>query len=145
MKEGEFKKIIKIASNYLISDVQGLLQNKRFIEAEFKITPENFAEFIKKIYKNEISSKVAKMVLSDMFGTGSDPSSVIDGNDWGQMKDKKKTEEIVREVILKNPKAVADYKSGKQNALQFLAGQVMSQTRGTANPEIVSQLLKKLL
>lgn len=142
IKEDEFKKIVKIASNYLISDIQGLLQNKQFVETEFKITPENFAEFIKMIYRKEISSKVAKMVLKDMFNTGSDPSSVIDGNNWGQMKDEVEMEKIVKEVILKNPKAVKDYKAGKQNALQFLSGQVMSQTRGTANPEKVGQLLR---
>ncbi|MBI1866181.1 MAG: Asp-tRNA(Asn)/Glu-tRNA(Gln) amidotransferase subunit GatB [Candidatus Staskawiczbacteria bacterium] len=143
--DSEFKKIIKITSNYLISDVQGLLQNSQFIETEFKITPENFAEFIKMIYSEEISSKIAKMVLSDMFNTGSDPSSVIDSNNWMQMKDEGEMEKIVKEVIFKNPKAVKDYKNGKQNALQFLSGQVMSATRGTANPEKIGQLLKKLL
>ena len=143
--DGEFKKIIKISSNYLISDVQGLLQNKQFVETEFKIIPENFAEFIKMIYSDEISSKIAKMVLSDMFHTGSDPSSIIESNNWGQMKDDGELEKIVKEVILKNPKAVSDYKNGNKNSLQFLAGQVMASTRGTANPEKVGQLLKKLL
>ena len=151
--DNEFKKIIKIASNYLTSDVYGLLQGKEFVEfsakggpaSGWKITPENFAEFIKMIYKEEISSKIAKMVLKDMFHTGSDPSSVIDSNNWGQMKDESEIEKIVKEVILKNPKAVLDYRAGKENAVQFLAGQVMAQTRGTANPEKVSQLLKKLL
>ncbi len=143
--DNEFKKIVKIASNYLVSDVQGLLQNKQFVETEFKIVPENFAELIKIICKEEISSKIAKMVLSDMFHTGSDPSSIIDSNNWGQMSDDGELEKIIKEIILKNPKAVKDYKSGKQNAVQFLAGQVMSQTRGTANPEKVGQLLIKLL
>lgn len=145
LKESEFKKIFKLASNYLISDIQGLLGNKQFVETEFKITPENFAELVKMIYLEEISSKIAKMILSDMFNTGSDPSSVIDSNDWRQMKDEGEMEKIVKEVILKNPKAVSDYKSGKQNALQFLAGQTMSVTRGTANPGKVNQLLKDLL
>ncbi len=145
LKEDEFKKIAKLASNYLISDVQGLLGNKQFAEAGFKITPENFAEFIKMIYKEEISSKIAKMVLKDMFNTGSDPSSVIDGNNWGQMKDESEVERIVKEIILKNSKAVEDYKAGKLNVLQFLAGQIMAQTRGTAKPEKVQELLKKLI
>src|SRR3989339_2274143 len=60
------KKVSKLVANYLISDVQGLLQGKEFIEKEFKITPENFGEFIKMIYEGEISSKVAKMVLPEM-------------------------------------------------------------------------------
>jgi len=145
IKGDDVKKIVKLASNYLVSDIQGLLKGKQFIESEFKISPENFAEFIKMIYKEEISSKIAKMVLSDMFNTGADPSSVVDNNNWGQMKDDGEIEKIIKEVILKNPKAVEDYKAGKQNVLQFLAGQVMAATRGTANPDKVQEILKKIL
>jgi len=139
------KKASRLVANYLISDIQGLLSGTEFIEADFKITPENFAEFIKMIYKGEISSKVAKMVIADMFNTGSDPSDIVDANNWGQMSDSGELEKMVKEVIGKNPKAVEDYKSGKQNAIQFLSGQVMAKTRGTANPEKVQELIKELL
>ena len=141
----ESKKLNKLVANYLISDVQGLLAGKKFIETEFKITPENFAEFIKMIYKREISSKVAKMVLPEMFNTGVDPSNIVEDNNWGQMKDDGQLERIIQEVIAKNPKAVADYKSGNTNVIQFLSGQVMGVTRGTANPAAVQEILKKLL
>ncbi len=139
------KKASKLVANYLISDIQGLLSGKEFVEVEFKITPENFAEFIKMIYKGEISSKVAKMVIEDMFNTGSDPSEIVDENNWGQMSDESGLEKIIGEVIAKNEKAVEDYRKGKAASLQFLAGQVMSATRGTAKPEKVQELLKKLL
>ncbi len=141
----EDKRLYKLVANYLISDIQGLLAGKEFIETEFKITPENFAEFIKMIYKGEISSKVAKMVLTDMFNTGVDPSNIVDENNLRQLTDDSEIEKIIKEVIPKNPKAVQDYKLGKANALQFLAGQVMAATRGTAKPEKVQELLKKLL
>ena len=139
------KKVSKLAANYIISDIKGLLGDKIFIETDFKITPENFAEFIKMIYKNEISSKVAKMVLTDMFNTGSDPSSIVDENKLRQMTDDSELEKIIKEIIKNNPKPVQDYKSGKQNAMQFLAGQVMAKTRGTAKPDKVQELLKKFL
>ncbi len=141
----EEKNIYKLTANYLASDVKGLLCDKEFVETEFKITPENFAEFVKMIYKNEISSKIAKMVLADMYNTGADPSSVVDENNLRQMTDTGDIEKIIKEVVAKNPKAVEDYKAGKQNALQFLAGQVMAATRGTAKPETVQELLKKIL
>ncbi len=141
----ENKKVCKLVANYLISDVQGLLGVQNFIEAEFKITPENFAEFIKMIYKNEISSKVAKMVLVEMFNTGVDPSTTVEENNWGQMQDSGELEKVIKDVMAKNPKAVADYKSGNKNALQFLSGQVMAATRGTANPQNVQEILKKFL
>ncbi len=147
--------IHKLTANYLISDVKGLLQEKQFIEKDFsakggpasswKITPENFAEFITMIYKNEISSKVAKMVLENMFNTGSDPSSIVDENNWRQMEDSGELEKVIKKVIEKNPKPVEDYKSGNKNALQFLAGQIMKETRGTANPKDVQEILKKII
>jgi aspartyl-tRNA(Asn)/glutamyl-tRNA(Gln) amidotransferase subunit B len=97
------------------------------------------------IYKGEISSKIAKMVLADMINTGADPSSVVDENNLRQITDDSEIEKIIKEVMAKNPQAVKDYKSGKQNVLQFLAGQVMAATRGTAKPDKVQDLLKKLL
>jgi len=144
------KKVSRLIANYIISDVQGLLQGKEFsvqgrLASGWKITPENFAEFIKMIYKGEISSKVAKMVLLEMFNTGNDPSDIVDKNNWRQMSDDLELEKIIKEIILKNPKAVEDYKNGKQASLQFLAGQVMAKTRGTAKPETVLEMLKKYL
>ena len=135
----------KLSANYLISDIQGLLKGKEFMEKDFKITPENFAEFIKMIYQQEINSKTAKMVLLEMFNTGVDPSNIVESNNWGQMKDDSTLEKVIKEVIAKNPKAVADYKAGNANAVQFLSGQVMAATRGTANPGMVQEILKKLL
>lgn len=141
----EFMKIVKIASNYLLTDTLGVLGNGEFSETSFKITPENFAELVKMIYKDEISSKVAKMVLAEMLNTGVDPSTIVDENNWRQVSDDSEIEKIIKEIISKNDKAVADYKAGKQNALQFLAGQVIAATRGTANPEKVNQILRKLI
>jgi len=139
------EKASKLVANYLISDIQGLLAGKSFAENEFRISPENFAEFIKMIHKGEISSRVAKTVLLEMFNTGVDPSSFVDDNNLRQMSDSSEMEKIIKEVILKNPKAVEDYKAGKQNSIQFLAGQVMAITRGTANPEQTREILSKLL
>ncbi|MBI2053919.1 MAG: Asp-tRNA(Asn)/Glu-tRNA(Gln) amidotransferase subunit GatB [Candidatus Staskawiczbacteria bacterium] len=145
LSEKEERKIYKLACDYLLSDILGLFSGQAFSEAEFKITPENFAEFIKMIYKGQISSKIAKMILVDMFNTGADPSSVVEENKLSQMTDDAEIEKIVKGIILENPKAADDYKAGKQNALQFLAGQVMSATRGTAKPDKVQELLKKIL
>jgi aspartyl-tRNA(Asn)/glutamyl-tRNA(Gln) amidotransferase subunit B len=139
------QKVAKLIANYLISDVQGLLAGKPFVETDFKITPENFAEFVKMIYKGEISSKIAKMLVIEMFNTSEDPSDIVEKNNWKQMDNDGELEKIIKEVIAKNPKPVEDYKAGKQNATQFLFGQVMSATRGTAQPDKVHEFLKKLL
>ncbi len=138
------KALYALMANYLISDVQGLLAGNTFAQKEFKITPENFAEFVKMIYAQEISSKTAKMVLAEMFNTGVDPSNIVESNNWGQMKDDGALEKVIAQVIAKNPQAIQDYKSGNKNALQFLAGQVMKETRGTADPKKVQELLSKV-
>ena len=72
-------------------------------------------------------------------------ANIVDENNWRQMSDDTELEKVVKQVISKNPKAVEDYKAGKQNAIQFLSGQVMAATRGTANPDKVRQLLLEIL
>ncbi len=134
----------KIAANYVITNIPGLLGTTPFSEKTFKIDAENFAEFVKMIHTGEISSKIAKMVLAEMVNTGGDPSNIVEANNWGQMNDVAGLEKVIADVMAKNPKAVSDVKAGNKNALQFLAGQVMKETRGTADPKKVQELLNKL-
>ena len=154
LEEEEFRKVVKIASNYLLSDLLGLVRDLSGSDAEYlfsgwevdiKASPENFAEFIKMIYLEQISSKIAKMVLLEMIKTGKDPSHIVEEKGLAQLTDEVEIEKIVKDVISKNPKPVEDYKKGKENALQFLVGQVMAATKGKVNPEIANQLLKKNL
>jgi len=139
------KKASRLVANYLISDVQGLMNGKEFVEKEFKITPENFAEFVKMIYKGEISSKIAKIVLTEMFNTGADPSDIVKDKNLSQITDSGEIEKMIKEVIAANPKAVDDYKAGKGNSIQFLIGQIMAKSRGTASPDVAKEILLKLL
>ena len=80
-----------------------------------------------------------------MFKTGADPSHIVEEKGLSQVGDEAELEKIIKEIISKNPKAVEDYKAGKQASLQFLVGQVMAATRGRAKPETAQQLLKQLL
>jgi len=139
------QKLVDLASNYLITDLQSIIKNLPIPELENKITPENFAELIKMIYKEEISSKIAKQVLQEMFKTKADPSHIVEEKGLSQVGDEAELEKIIKEIISKNPKAVEDYKAGKQASLQFLVGQVMAATRGRAKPDLVREILKKQL
>ncbi|GAI00744.1 unnamed protein product, partial [marine sediment metagenome] len=145
VKREEFLKLTKLCSNYIITDLQGLLKGASVVGEDFLITPENFAEFTTLIYKGKISSKIAKQVLSEMFSTGADPSHIIEEKGLVQITDVAQIEKIIKEVISKNQKAVEDYKKGKTAASQYLIGQIMARTKGKANPQIVNKLLNKIL
>jgi len=138
-------KLVKLATNYIITDLQGLLKRASITDESFRITPENFAEFINLIYQGKISSKIAKQVLQEMFSTGADPSHIIEEKGLKQISDHKDLQKIVKEVISKNPKPVEDYKKGKSASLQFLVGQVMARTKGKADPKLTNQILREAL
>jgi aspartyl-tRNA(Asn)/glutamyl-tRNA(Gln) amidotransferase subunit B len=137
--------LIKLSANYLLTELQKLLLVNKIKVADCQISPENFAEFITLIQQKEISSSAAQTVLKEMFETGADPSHIIEEKSLRQVSDEEALTKIVKQVIKDNPQPVNDFKSGKENALQFLVGKVMAASKGQANPEIVRDLLKKKL
>ncbi len=145
LSDKEIQKLIQLSVNYLITDLQGLLRGASVIGDDFLITPENFAEFISLIYEEKISSKIAKQVLLEMFKSGADPSQIIEEKELSLITDKSEIEKIIQIVFKKNQKAIQDFKKGKTNALQFLIGQIMQETKGRANPQMVKDILEKKL
>jgi len=141
----EQKKLVQLCVNYLLTDLQFLLKGTSFSEEKFPITPENFAEFITMIYKNKISSKIGKILLPEMFKTGGDPSQIIESKDLAQITNGTEIKKKAQEVILKNKKAVEDFKKGKKASLQFLIGQLMKETKGTVHPQKATEILKEIL
>ncbi len=138
-------KVTKLAVNYIISELRKhLVENKHEIK-DLKVTPENYAEFIGIVADGKINSSAAQTVLKEMYHTGGDPSQIIEEKNLGQMEDSSEIEAAVEKVIDNNEKSVQDYKSGKQNALQFLMGQVMKETGGKAHPMKVIEILKNKL
>ena len=143
--EKEYKELAQIASNYILSDLVGLLSGMSLEDKKFFISPENFAEFISLLHRKEITSKIGKIVLKEMFEKGTDPSTVIQEKGLAKMEDEGDLDKIIKEVISQNLKAVKDFKEGKENALQFLIGQAMAKTKGKASPEILKKLFTKAL
>jgi len=137
--------LIRLTSNYIISDLRGLLKKASIEEEEFLISPAHFAKFISLIEEGKISSRIAKKLLEEMFGTGKDPIKLIEEKNLLQITDEKEIEKIVKIVISENPRAVSDFKNKKESALQFLIGQVMARTKGRANPQVVSKILERIL
>jgi len=141
-------KLHTLAANYMITEFPPLLnmQGMEINELEgIKITPESFAELMVMTFHEELSSTNAKLVLKEMAETGLHPSQIVKEKNLGQTSDIEEIGRAVDEVIAKNPKAVEDYKKGKVEVIKFLTGQIMGLTRGTANLQIISQLLEQKL
>ena len=152
---GEFKsephlerRLHELSANYIITEFPTLM-NASGSEVDdlegFKISPEAFAELMVLIFHKELSSTGAKAVLKEMAETGLHPEQIIKEKDLGQMSDAGELETAVDNVISTNPKAVEDYKKGKEASLKFLIGMVMRESKGKANPQVVEEILKKRL
>lgn len=145
LSKDELAKRIKLSVNYLVSDLQGLLEGRSVEDKEFKIAPEDFAQLVCMIADGSVSSYTAKSLLKQMFATGADPRHLMQTEGLDQLFDETEITRIAKEIIEKNPRAAEDYQKGKENALQFLLGQMMAATRGTANPEFGRTILLKQL
>lgn len=145
MKSGE-KKAVKLAANYLVSELQKFLVKEGQKITEMKISAENFAELIGIVADGTINSSAAQTVLHEMYyGDDDDPSHIIDAKNLAQVSDSGELEGHVDAVLAANESSVADYKAGKENAIKYLMGQVMKETGGKANPQMVMEILKEKL
>ena len=145
LKEKIKKGDVQLLANYLTSDLKGLMKTKGISLPELKITPEHLAHLAFLIQSGKLTSRLAKDILAKMFETGEDPEGLMKSEGMETLSDEGELQKIVEEVISKNEKSAADYRKGKQNALQFLVGQVMARTKGKAEPGITKALLEKQL
>lgn len=135
----------KAISNWIMSDLFRMMNEKEIEISECKISSQDLANLIKLIDKGVISSKIAKQVFEEMFETGKDPEEIVKEKGLVQISDESAIKEMVEKVVEKNPQSVADFKAGKDRALGFLVGQIMKETKGKANPQIVNKLLIEIL
>ena len=84
-------------------------------------------------------------MLEESFKTGKSPKEIVEKKGLEQVSDSSELDNVIKKVIENNPKPAEDFKSGKENAIQFLVGQVMRETRGKANPKVAEKLLRKEL
>jgi aspartyl-tRNA(Asn)/glutamyl-tRNA(Gln) amidotransferase subunit B len=143
--ESDLDKAMKLANNYTLTELKKHLMEQNEDIRDILISEENFAELIAIVADGKINSSAAQAVLEEMYRTGSDPSNIIEEKNLAQMSNEDELGDIVDQIIKNNEKSAKDYKEGKENALQFLMGQVMRETKGKANPQVVIALLRKRL
>ncbi|MFO7997023.1 MAG: Asp-tRNA(Asn)/Glu-tRNA(Gln) amidotransferase subunit GatB [Dehalococcoidia bacterium] len=131
----------KTVSNWLSGDFSRLL-NATNIEIEnVRIGPQHLSEMLCLVEDGTISGPAAKAVFEEMFHSGKRAGEIIAENELSQISDAGEIREVVKQVLADNSEAVADYSSGKEQALTFIIGQVMRATRGRANPGVVKQII----
>lgn len=135
----------KLVANWISSELFGRL-NKSDIElAECKITPAMIRELVMLIEDGTISGKIAKTIFEEMFETGKAAAEIVKEKGLQQIDDKDLLVKVIDEIIATNPESLEQYRSGKDKLFSFFVGQVMKNTGGKANPQMVNDLLKEKL
>jgi aspartyl-tRNA(Asn)/glutamyl-tRNA(Gln) amidotransferase subunit B len=135
--------VAKEAANWMLGDLARLLNQDHLDIDASPVTPERLNDLLTLIDDGTLSTSLAKTVLDEMYASGGDPADIVQAQGLGQISDTGAIEDAVAEAIAANPKAVADYISGKDTAARFLMGQVMRLTRGQAQPELALRLVQE--
>ena len=130
----------KAVSNWIISDISRILNEKEMDAKDIPFTAEQLAHMVQIIDKGTISSSIGKKVLEEMFENPREPEEIVKEKGWAQISDEGEIRKVVCEILETNPQSVADFKAGKDRALGFLVGQAMKATKGKANPQLLNKL-----
>lgn len=134
-----------LAANLILRDLRKLIDEQHLDQKTLKINPENFSEVVVIFKKQEINKNALPQLLAEMQKTGGDPDPIIEKLGLKQESNSDALGTAIDAVISENPDVVEKIKAGKGAALQFLMGQVMGKMRGQANPQMITDLLKKKL
>ncbi len=135
----------KLVSNWIQSELLALLNEHKVSIENSPVKPKDLAGLIRLIENNTVSGKIAKDVLPIMFETGQSAETIVKEKGLEQVTDTKQIEAIVDRVIQANPKVADDFRTGKKQALGFLVGQIMKESKGKANPQLANEILTKKL
>jgi aspartyl-tRNA(Asn)/glutamyl-tRNA(Gln) amidotransferase subunit B len=136
----------KAISNWIMTELlRELGGDDESAIARSPVSPAHLASLVRLIDDGTISGKIAKDVFARMVGSGEDPTAIVRREGLTQVADAGQLEALVDQAIAANPKAVADFKSGKTVAAKALVGQVMKASGGKANPAMVDRLVVEKL
>jgi len=135
----------KIVGNWIMGELlREMNKDDREIE-DCPVTPEHLAELLTLIEEGTISGKMAKEIFTEMYGSRRSPREIVTEKGMAQISDERALDEVISRVISDNPDQVAAYRQGKEKLFGFFVGQIMKATKGQANPQRVSELLRRRL
>jgi aspartyl-tRNA(Asn)/glutamyl-tRNA(Gln) amidotransferase subunit B len=135
----------KAVANYVINDLLSALAAGDHTIAECPVAPEQLAELVNTVKSGQINFGQGKEVLAEMLASGKSPAAIIEEKGLKQESDTGAIEAICKQVIEANPKPAEEYRAGNEKSINFLKGQVMKLSKGKANPQVVHEVLVKLL
>ncbi|PKN37568.1 MAG: Asp-tRNA(Asn)/Glu-tRNA(Gln) amidotransferase GatCAB subunit B [Deltaproteobacteria bacterium HGW-Deltaproteobacteria-2] len=135
----------KVASNWIMGDVMKFLNEDKLDIRQCPIKAQSLADMIRLIEEGTISGKMAKEIVEDMYKTGKSPQMIIEEKGLVQITNEGELVKTITAIIEANPGQLKDYRGGKEKLFGFFVGQVMKATQGKANPQLVNELLKKML
>jgi len=141
--EFDIKKV-KLAANYISSDLAGMYQGV-ILTSEKVVSAKRFARLIEMVSDSSLSSRGAKDLLLHMVKEDGDPKELAEKLGLLQKSNEEDLIDIIKDLIEKNPQVVIDYKAGKEVSIQFLVGQGMKATKGSANPSVLKELFLREL
>jgi aspartyl-tRNA(Asn)/glutamyl-tRNA(Gln) amidotransferase subunit B len=144
-EETKVRQRAKAVSNWMLGDFARLLNAASMEIEDSLVKPTHIAQMLDLIDSGVISGKIAKTVFEEMFQTGRSAQQIVEEGGLTQISASDELAAVVEKALAANTKAVRDYQSGKEEALRFLVGQVMRETRGRANPDLVNQILRQKL
>jgi aspartyl-tRNA(Asn)/glutamyl-tRNA(Gln) amidotransferase subunit B len=135
----------KAAANWIINNLRAQLASGGGTLSTLKFPPEYILDLVELVEGRKISSSAAQLVFAEMFASGDAPGAIVEKRGLAQVSDSSAIEGLCDQAIAAHPGPVADFKSGKAAALNFLKGQVMKLSKGKANPNLVGEILERKL
>jgi aspartyl-tRNA(Asn)/glutamyl-tRNA(Gln) amidotransferase subunit B len=135
----------KIVSNWIMGDLLRFLNEEKKDFSASPVRPAALAEMINLIEDGTISGKMAKDIIEEMYRTGKPPKTIIEEKGMIQITDEAAITKTITDVLAANTVQLEQYRGGKEKLFGYFVGQVMKATQGKANPQLINELLKKML
>ena len=135
------KSLVKQVSNWIITNLFSLMNSEGKVISEILVQPSQLVELITLINDGSLSNNMATDVFKMVYETGRDPAEIVKEQGLVQISDNTILEDAVSRIIDENPKSVSDYFQGKEAVVGFFIGQIMRETKGTANPKIAREIV----
>jgi aspartyl-tRNA(Asn)/glutamyl-tRNA(Gln) amidotransferase subunit B len=135
----------RVVAGWVMGELQRDLREFDHTMATNPVSPKRLGELLDLVAAGTVSATAAKDVLAEMFSSDASPAAIVDRKGLAQISDTAELEAVVERVVAANPDLVGKFRAGKRGVLGALVGQVMRETRGRANPSLVSQLLERAI